>query len=69
MPPKTKKRKGVKESEEELLINERLNEIFFKYRQDDSDEEDDSGDAMRTLKLICYEVYLFLSYCFGFQIV
>ena len=44
MPPRTKKRKGVKESEEELLINERLTEIFFKYRQEDSD--DDEEDAM-----------------------
>lgn len=43
MPPKTKKRKGAKESEEELLINERLTEIFFKYSQnDDSSDEDES---------------------------
>ena len=39
MPPKTKKRKGAKESEEELLINERLTEVIFKYRQDESEEE------------------------------
>lgn len=39
MPPKTKKRKGAKESEEELLINERLTEIFFKYCQDDEDDD------------------------------
>ena len=46
MTPKTKKRKGVKGRDEELLINERLAEIFFKYRQDDSDDDEDSGDAM-----------------------
>ena len=40
------KEKGVKGREEELLINERLAEIFFKYRQDDSDDDEDSGDAM-----------------------
>lgn len=34
MPPKAKKRK-VKESEEELFIQEKLTEAFFKYRHDD----------------------------------
>lgn len=34
MPPKTKKRK-VKESEEEILIQEKLTEAFFKYRHDE----------------------------------
>ena len=38
MPPKTKKRK-VKESEEELLLQEKLTEAFFKYRHDEEVEE------------------------------
>ena len=38
MPPKTKKRK-VKESEEELLLQEKLTEAFFKYRHDEEAKE------------------------------
>ena len=45
MPPRTKKRKGAKETEEELLIDERLTELFFKYRSNVSSDEDTETSA------------------------
>lgn len=46
MPPKTKKRK-VKESEEEILLQEKLTEAFFKYRHDETEiEEEDENVGM-----------------------
>lgn len=45
MPPKAKKRK-VKESEEELLLQEKLTEAFFKYRHDDMEIEGEEGESV-----------------------
>lgn len=45
MPPKTKKRK-VKENEEELLLQEKLTEAFYKYRHDEEAEEEDENVGM-----------------------
>jgi hypothetical protein len=45
MPPKTKKRK-VKESEEDIVILEKLTEAFFKYRHEEVLEEEDDNVGM-----------------------
>lgn len=45
MPPKTKKRK-VKESEEDIVILEKLTEAFFKYRREEVLEEEDDNVGM-----------------------
>ena len=45
MPPKAKKRK-VKESEEEVLLQEKLTEAFFKYRYEAETEEEDGNVGM-----------------------
>ena len=42
MPPRAKKRK-VKDTEEELLLHEKLTEAFFKYRYEEDDEGDEIG--------------------------
>lgn len=43
MPPRTKKRK-VKESEEEVIFNEKLNEAFYKYRHESDIEVDEEDE-------------------------
>ncbi len=40
MPPKRRK---VKESEEEILLNEKLTEAFYKYRQEDDETDENVG--------------------------
>lgn len=42
MPPRNKRRKGAKETEDELFINERLTEIFFNYKQEYDISDDES---------------------------